>query len=105
MTREKRISEIKRCIGAKEYSRGESLAREAISEMHRSAVFYNLLGVLLEKEHHHVQAIRYFKTAYELNPEYGPARYNLERYGMFCPLKNCMYSDEEETETGYTQLF
>lgn len=54
------------------------------------------MGVILEKECRHVQAMECFKNAYDLDQGYEPARYNLERYGIFCPIKNCMYSVEEE---------
>lgn len=95
MKKEKTINEIKKCINSKQYDHGQKLARAAIKEMPGSPVFHNLLGVLLEKEHHHVQAIHCFREAYELNPSYEPARYNLERYGVFCPLNNCLYSEDE----------
>ena len=96
MKYKKTIYEIEKCINDKDYSKGEKLAEQAIIHIPKSPVFYNLLGVILEKEYHHVQAMKCFRTAYELDHGYEPARYNLERYGIFCPIKNCMYSIEEE---------
>lgn len=92
----KMIYEIEKCIEDGEYSRGEKLAEQAILHKPESPVFYNLMGVILEKECRHVQAMECFKNAYDLDQGYEPARYNLERYGIFCPIKNCMYSVEEE---------
>lgn len=92
----KMICEIEKCIEDGEYSRGEKLAEQAILHKPESPVFYNLMGVILEKECRHVQAMECFKNAYDLDQGYEPARYNLERYGIFCPIKNCMYSVEEE---------
>lgn len=90
------IYEIEKCIKNNDYSKGEKLTKQAIIQIPRSPVFHNLMGVILEKECRHVQAVKCFRTAYELDQAYEPARYNLERYGIFCPIKNYMYSAEEK---------
>ena len=92
----KMIYEIEKCIEDGEYSKGEKLAEQAIINSPKTPAFHNLLGLILEKECRHVQAMKCFKNAYDLDQRYEPARYNLERYGIFCPIKNCMYSVEEE---------
>mgnify|MGYP000687618039 CR=1 FL=1 len=61
----KMICEIEKCIEDGEYSRGEKLAEQAILHKPESPVFYNLMGVILEKECRHVQAMECFKNAYE----------------------------------------
>ena len=94
----KMIYEIEKCIKEGKYQEGEELVQQAIKE-HQSSVFYNLMGLIKEREGHHVQAIRYFKIAYKLNHSYEPARYNLERYGIFCPIVNCMYSVEKSNQS------
>jgi len=73
-----------------------SFTDSGIIQKPESPVLHNLMGVILEKECRHVQAMKCFKNAYDLDQGYEPARYNLERYGIFCPIKNCMYSVEEE---------
>ena len=95
MRKQEIIHEIEECIINRQYAQGRRLAEQAIVQMPKAPVFYNLMGVLLEKEYHHVQAVNYFRNAYELNPAYEPARYNLERYGIFYPISNCMYSNDE----------
>ena len=91
----KMIYEIEKCIEDGEYSKGEKLAEQAIIHSPNAPVFHNLMGVILEKECRHVQAVKCFKNAYDLDQGYEPARYNLERYGIFCPITNCMYSIEK----------
>lgn len=94
----KLIDEIEKCIKDGAYSKGEKLAEQAIIHRPESPVFHNLMGVILEKECHHVKAMKCFRTAYELDQGYEPARYNLERYGIFYPINNRMYSTGEYIE-------
>ena len=49
---------------------------------------HNLLGIVMEKTGKHHAAMKHFKAALALDPEYLPAKYNLERSG------NCFAGDD-----------
>ena len=89
------ISEIKSCIDEGKYRDGERMAAQAMKNNPNSPVPHNLMGIILEKENKHVQAMKHFRAAYALDPTYIPARFNMEQYGTFFPMSNPAYSEEE----------
>ena len=60
-----------------------------------SEIPHNLMGILMEKENNHVQAMKHFRAAYALDPTYIPARYNMEQYGNMYPFGRCAYTEED----------
>lgn len=88
------INEIENCIIDRNFIAGENKAAQAIKQNPNSPVPQNLMGIILEKENKHVQAIKYFRAAYALDPTYIPARFNMEQYGIFFPMKDPAYSEE-----------
>ena len=94
MDKKEMIGQIRMCIGKSQYEKGIKLARKAIEMMPTSPVVHNLMGVLLENQNRHVQAIQQYRVACELDTSYEPAHHNLERYGIFFPLHNCAYCKE-----------
>lgn len=44
---------------------------------------HNLMGIIMERENDHVQAMKHFRAAWALDPTFVPARINMERYGSF----------------------
>ena len=62
----KMIYEIEKCIENGEYSRGDKLAEQAIIHKPESPFFYNLMGVILEKECRHVQAMECFNGLFQI---------------------------------------
>lgn len=61
---------------------------------------HNLMGIVLEKEDCHVDAMKHFRAACALDSAYLPARHNLEHYGTFFPKGACAYDESDcKTET------
>lgn len=90
------IREIKLFIQKQQYLNGEKKIINLMSDMPHSAVPHNLYGILLEKEHRHVEAMKHFRAAYALDPTYIPARYNLEQYGSYSVFGfSPAYSEED----------
>ena len=53
-------------IEKKEYETCEKEIADAMVTMPHSAVPHNLMGILLEKEHNHILAMKHFRAAYGL---------------------------------------
>ena len=65
MDKKEMIGQIRMCIGKSQYEKGIKIAKEAIEIMPTSPVVHNLMGVLLENQNRHVQAIQQYKVACE----------------------------------------
>lgn len=98
------IDEIKNCIGQHNYSVGELKAAQAMKQDPDSPIPHNLMGIILEKENKHVQAMKHFRAAYALDATYIPARFNMEQYGAFFPMKDPAFSEEECVVRGREKL-
>lgn len=72
--------QCKRLIKLGQYEECEKVICHAMFEHPHSALPHNLMGILLEKENRHVEAMKHFRAAKALDPEYMPASYNLEYY-------------------------
>ena len=48
-----------------------------------SAVPHNLMGIVLEMEGRHPDAMRHFRAAFALDATYYPANYNMNMYGEY----------------------
>lgn len=70
-------------IIAHEYQECEDAILKTMEMYPHSAVPHNLYGILLEKQHEHLLAMKHFRAAYALDPTYIPARYNMEQYGQW----------------------
>lgn len=64
---------------------------------------HNLMGIVLEKEGCHVNAMKHFRAAYALDPTYLPTRHNLKNYGTFFQKGKCAY-DESDCEMNTTEI-
>lgn len=64
---------------------------------------HNLLGIVLEKEHFHLQAMKHFRAARALDSTYQPARHNLEHYGTFFSKGRCAF-DESDCEVNAKEV-
>ncbi|MGN1025214.1 MAG: hypothetical protein ACI4P4_02295 [Faecousia sp.] len=56
---------------------------------------HNLLGIVLEKEGNHPEAMKHFRAAWDLDSTYAPARQNLDFYGTFCAKGRCAYDESD----------
>lgn len=63
------------------YRESERMIVEAIGRYPHAPEPHNLMGILLERKHDHIQAMKHFRAAWALDPAYIPARYNMEQYG------------------------
>lgn len=73
-------NDIKQMIAAHEYEKCETVIIRSMERYPHSAIPHNLYGILLEREHNHLLAMKHFRAAYALDPTYIPARYNMEQY-------------------------
>ena len=48
-----------------------------------SAVPHNLLGIVLESQGHHPDAMRHFRAAWSLDPTFMPASQNIDAYSLY----------------------
>ena len=59
-----------------------------------SAVPHNLLGIVLESQGHHPDAMRHFRAAWSLDPTFMPASQNIDTYSL--------YDSEKDVKPAYT---
>lgn len=97
MMSERLENKCRALIARQEYSECEREIVMSMVKMPHSAVPHNLMGILLEKEHKHILAMKHFRAAYGLDPAYVPARYNLDQFGEMFPsgVRTCAYTDED----------
>lgn len=85
------IAKAKDLIGKREFEACEALLSTAMFQSPHSAVPHNLMGLLLEKERKHEEAMKHFRAANALDPAYGPARWNLEGFAEFYKTRTDAY--------------
>ena len=54
------------------------------------------MGIVLEKENEHVEAMKHFRAAWALDPTYLPARVNMEQYAGFSTVGRIDAYDESD---------
>lgn len=59
-----------------------------------SAVPHNLMGIMLESQGHHPEAMRHFRAAWSLDPTFLPASQNIDAYSL--------YDSEKDVKPAYT---
>ena len=77
------IRSAKDLISRREFEACEALLSTSMFQHPHSAVPHNLMGLLLEKERRHEDAMKHFRAANALDPVYAPARWNLEGFAEF----------------------
>ena len=71
----------------------EKIIYKAMYKYPHAAQPHNLLGIFLEKTGDHIEAMRHFRAACDLEPTYKPAEQNLIVFGTFCPgRKVCAFT-------------
>ncbi|MDD8049216.1 MAG: hypothetical protein PHH04_06430 [Thomasclavelia sp.] len=75
------IDNIKHLISENLYDNCEQEIVDLMLSNPHSPVPHNLYGIMLEKQHEHILAMKHFRAANALDPTYTPARYNLEKFG------------------------
>lgn len=77
------INQTKKLINQKKFNECEAIICTAMFENPHDAVPHNLMGLMLESEGLHVDAMKHFRAALALDPTYIPANRNLDCYGSF----------------------
>ena len=86
MDKREMIGQIRMCIDKSQYGKGIKIAEKAIGIMPTSPVVHNLMGVLLENQNCHVQAIQQYKVACELDMSYGKTGIDKTGGAVSCSL-------------------
>ena len=85
------IIQVREQIAEKEYKECEALISTAMFEHPHDAVPHNLMGLLLESQGRHSEAMKHFRAAYALDPTYRPSSWNMECFGSFTMPHACAY--------------
>ena len=97
--REERLQElcsaVRKYTAARNYPKCAAMISEAMKEFPNAPEPHNLLGIVLEKEGDHAGAMKHFRAAYALDPNYIPARQNLETYGTFYAGGKCAFDESD----------
>lgn len=80
-TLEEYCEEVKQYLNENKIEECESVITEAMQQYPHSAKPHNWMGVLLKEKRNLIGAMKHFRAACELEPDYLPARYNIEQYG------------------------
>ena len=90
-----------RCmIEEQDYVKANEEIKRIMSSYPDSPVPHNLLGIILEKEHQHVLAMKHFRAAYALEPSYEPVKRNLNIFGEWQTKGIIYYYDYEDCIAG-----
>lgn len=85
--------DVRTMLGDGKFQECEKAIYNAMYKYPHAAAPHNLLGIYLEKTGDHIEAMRHFRAACDLEPTYRPAEQNLIVYGTFCPgRKVCAFS-------------
>ena len=87
---------IRRLIENGALVKAEEAAAKAMGEYPHSPEPHNLMGIVLEKENEHVEAMKHFRAAWALDPTYLPARVNMEQYAGFSTVGRIDAYDESD---------
>ena len=71
---------VRELIVKREFCKSEALICQAMSDYPHAPEPHNLMGIQLENEGDHMNAMKHFRAAWALDPTYIPARYNLSQY-------------------------
>lgn len=74
---------IKRLIAHREFASAEKSIAAAMSTNPHDAEPHNLMGILLEHENKHCAAMKHFRAAWALEPNFRQAQINMDNYGGF----------------------
>ncbi len=95
----KLCTDVRAYIQKKEYQKCEDEICHAMCQFPHAPEPHNLIGILLEKQGKHLQAMKHFRASWELDPTYAPARWNLMLYGTFFRGENvCAYEEKDCVE-------
>lgn len=73
------IELAKRFISDQDFVKARETAQRAIAADPAQPEAYNLLGALLEMDHHRLEAMKFYRAALDIDPTFKPAGVNLDR--------------------------
>ena len=85
---------VKKYIEEKDWDSCMELIPRYMERYPNSAVPHNLLGIVLESQGHHPDAMRHFRAAWTLDPTFLPASQNIDAYSL--------YDSEKDVKPAYT---
>ena len=88
-------SSVKALIMDKEYESAEDLICRSMARYPHSPQPHNLLAIVLEQTGNHCIAMRHFQAALALDPDFLPAKYNLQIYGTFFTRGNFAFDESD----------
>ena len=89
---------VRRLCREGNYQTCRALIRDAMADNPDAPQPHNLLGIVLEKEGNHTEAMKHFRAAWDLDSTYAPARRNLDFYGTFYAKGQCAYDESDCTD-------
>ena len=85
---------VKKYIEEKDWDSCMELIPRYMERYPNSAVPHNLLGIVLESQGHHPDAMWHFRAAWSLDPTFLPASQNIDAYSL--------YDSEKDVKPAYT---
>ncbi len=85
------IEQAKGLIAERKFKECEALICTAMFEHPHDPIPHNLMGLMLESEHRHLEAMKHFRAAYALDPTYRPSSWNLECFSGFTMPHPCAF--------------
>ena len=74
---------VKKYVEEKDWDSCMELIPRYMERYPNSAVPHNLLGIVLESQGHHPDAMRHFRAAWSLDPTFMPASQNIDAYSLY----------------------
>jgi len=93
------IDKTKSLMSERRYEECEAELCTAMFQFPHDAVPHNLMGLMLEKENLHEEAMKHFRAALALDPTYLPAAWNLECFGDYVSPHPCAYRESDCVKT------
>ena len=84
---------VKKYIEEKDWDSCMELIPRYMERYPNSAVPHNLLGIVLESQGHHPDAMRHFRAAWSLDPTFLPASQNIDAYSLYDSEKDVKPAD------------
>lgn len=86
---------VKELVNVGKYDYAFQMIYEAMAKFPNNPEPHNLLGILLEMEGKHILAMKHFRIAWILDPNYLPANQNISNFSEFHPYMKYVYSDDD----------
>lgn len=92
------IGTAKRLIVNGKFMECEAIICTLMFQHPHDPVPHNLMGLMYEAMDQHAKAMRHFRAAYDLDPEFRPATWNMECFGSGYQTAHGAYYDADCTK-------